>query len=173
MKKLFIIFVAIVLMAGLTNKVIAQVILPQTASNQARAEVLSALGLLAVNPLEFGGFTSGAAGTVVLSPLAIRTATGGVTLYESSITPTAASYTLTGSPNTNYTIVVPTTDQLLIHVGNSASMAAHLFTCSYPTLASTLNNAGTGAFTVGATLDVGASQAAGLYIGTFDVIIAY
>jgi hypothetical protein len=172
MNKLFMIFVVVILMAGLTNKVVAQ-IQPQTAQNQARAEVLSALGLVAVNPLEFGGFTSAAAGTVVLSPLAVRTATGGVTLYTTSITPTAASYTLTGSPNTHYTIVVPTTNQLLVHVGNSASMAANNFTCSYPLLASTLGNTGSDAFTVGATLDVAASQAAGLYSGFFDVTIAY
>ncbi len=167
MKKLFFLFVAIVLMAGLTNKIMAQT------PNSARAEVLTAIGLTAVNPLEFGGFTPGALGTVVISPLGNRTATGGVVLNTTSILPTAASYNMTGAPNVHYTIQVPITDIIIVHVGNSASMIVNTFTCSYPLLASTLSPAGTDAFTVGGTLHVDAAQAAGLYVGTFNVTVAY
>jgi hypothetical protein len=172
MKKLIILFAAIVMMAAFTTKVMAQ---PNsnTTSNASRAEVLSAIGLVAHNPLEFGGFTSGALGTVVMSPLGVRTFTGGVILYATSITPTAASYTVSGAPNTSYAIIVPTTDQLLVHVGNSSSMPANTFTCSYSPPASTLSQTGTDAFTIGATLNVGSSQAPGLYIGTFNITIAY
>lgn len=171
MKKSIIIIVAIVLLAGLTNKINAQT--SETKSNEARAQVLTSIGLSAINPLEFGGFMSAALGTVVLSPLSVRTATGGVTLYETSITPTAASYNINGAPNTSYTIVVPTTDQALTRVGNAETMVATDFTCSYPSLASTLDATGNGSFTVGATLEVGAAQEPGMYVGTFNVTIAY
>jgi hypothetical protein len=171
MKKLIILFAAIVMMAAFTTKIMAQT--PQTVSNIARAEVLSSIGLVAVNPLEFAGFSVGALGTVVLSPLGIRTSTGGVTLYTTSVTPTAASYTLTGAPNTNYTIILPATDIGIVHVGNSAVMLVNTFTCSYPLLVSTLSPAGADAFTVGATLHVLAAQVAGLYIGNFNVTVAY
>ncbi|MDP2234823.1 MAG: DUF4402 domain-containing protein [Bacteroidales bacterium] len=171
MKKSIILLVAIVLIAGLTNKISAQT--SETKSNEARAQVLTSIGLSAINPLEFGGFMSAAIGTVVLTPLSVRTATGGVTLYATSITPTAASYNINGAPNASYTIVVPTTDQALTRVGNAETMIANLFTCSYPSLASTLDGSGIGSFSVGATLEVGAAQAPGVYVGNFDVTIAY
>ena len=172
MKKIILLFAAIIMMVAFTTKVMAQ-ISNMTVPNASRAEVLTAIGLVAHNPLEFGGFTSGALGTVVISPSGARTFTGGVILYATTITPTAASYTVTGAPNTPYTIVVPTIDQLLVHVGNSSSMPANTFTCSYSPPASTLSQTGTDAFTIGATLNVGSSQAPGLYIGTFNITIAY
>ena len=176
MKKLIIIFAAMVMMAAFTTKVMAQkstMAFTSTAPNDARAEVLSSIGLTAVNPLEFGGLSSGASGTVILTPLGIRTATGGVTLLATNITPTAASYTMTGAMNTLYFITLPTTPQIITRVGNSATMSVQTFTCSYPTLSHLIDVSGTDAFTVGATLVVGASQLSGTYTGSFDVTVAY
>ena len=174
MKKLTTLFIAIIMMAGFTARVMAQSPITQTVTNDARAEVLNAIGLTAVNILEFGGFSSsGTAGTVVLTPLSVRTATGGVTLVTTSTTPTAASYTMTGSPSTHYNIVLPTGNIMITRVGNSATMAVNTFTCSYASLSSTTTTAGTDAFTVGATLNVAASQLPGTYVGPFDVSVVY
>ena len=171
MKKIILIFVAIIMIVGFTTKVNAQI--SSTKTNQAQAEVINAIGLTAVNHLEFGGLSSGAAGTVILSPLAVRTATGGVTLVTTSITPTAASYTMTGSPSTHYTIQLPTTDVIITRVGNGTTMVVNTFTCSYPLLASTTATDATDAFTVGATLNVGNGQLPGTYVGPFDVTVVY
>ena len=174
MKKIIFIFTAIAMMAGFTTKVMAQSPITQTVPNDARAEVLNAIGLTAVHILEFGGLSSsGTAGTVVMTPLSVRTATGGVTLVATSTTPTAASYTMTGSPSTHYNIVLPTGNIMITRVGNSATMAVNTFTCSYSSLSSTTTVAGTDAFTVGATLNVGASQLPGTYVGPFDVSVVY
>jgi hypothetical protein len=174
MKKLFMVCIAIILMAGFTVRVMAQTPITQTVSNDARAEVITAIGLVVAHTLEFGGFSPGSGGTVVLSPASVRTATGGVVLLATSITPTAASYTMSGSPNTHYDIVLPTSPQVITRVGNSATMNVTLFTCSYTALSSTTNfPGGTDAFTVGATLTVAANQLPGTYVGPFDVTVLY
>ena len=174
MKKLIILFAAIVLMVGVTSRVTAQAI-TDTKSNQARAEILTAIALTTVTPLEFGGIAIGTeASTVMVDTASARTLpTGDATLLTTNHVPTAAYYTLTGTALTLYTITVPTSPVAITKVGGSATMNVTAFTCTYPSLTHLLSSGGAGAFHVGATLTVGATQLGGTYTGPFDVTVAY
>lgn len=174
MKKLLMLFVAIVMMAGFTTRVTAQTI-SETKSNQGRAEILTSIALTTVTPLEFGGIAIGIAqSTVKVDTASARTlVTGDATLLTTNHTPTAAYYTLTGTGSTLYTITIPTSDVIITKVSGSATMVVNNFTCTYPTLTHVLTSAGIGQFHVGATLTVGATQIGGTYTGPFDVTVAY
>ena len=167
MKKSILIFAAIVLMAGFTSNIMAQ----DTKSNNANASILGAITLTVVAPLDFGGITPGAGGTVVLT--AAGTATpAGVTLVA-GVAPTAASYTVTGTGLATYAITIPTTDVIITNTTiGSATMAVSAMNCSKGGT-STFIAAGTDAFTVGGTLTVASAQVAGVYSGPFDVTVAY
>lgn len=168
LKKTLLIFAAVLLMAGFTTKVMAQ----DTKSNNANASILGAITLTTVNPLDFGGITPGAGGTVVLSTGSAATPTG-VTLVAGT-TPTAASYTVTGTGLATYAITIPTASFNITNTTTgSATMAITAMNCSYAGLTSAFIAAGTDAFTVGGTLTVGSGQVAGIYTGTFDVTVAY
>jgi hypothetical protein len=85
----------------------------------------------------------------------------------------AASYTVTGNQSATYAITLPANGTVKISNGTPAQdMNVRDFTCSLP-LRTSLEASGNGSFTVGATLDVAGSQAAGTYTGTYDVTVAY
>jgi hypothetical protein len=132
--------------------------------------------------LSFGDIIPGvAAGTLRLDPVAdARTATGVTTAATSSMAVHAAQFTVGGQANAAYAITLPTTAVTLTSGGNN--MTATLFTASVnggATTAATASPAGnTGggasqAFTVGATLNVGANQVGGDYTGSFNVTVTY
>jgi len=129
----------------------------------------AAIGLTKNADLAFGDLSSGAtAGTVRIAPNGNRTRTGGVTLLASTFG--AASFTVsTPTGSRNYTIVLP---------GSATLTSGGGFTMTVNTFTSTPNgngttNAGTltQTLTVGATLQVGASQRPGTYTGTFTVTV--
>ena len=173
MKKSLIIFAAVLMLAGFTSKVMAQA--TDTKSNDANAQILGAIALTAVNPLEFGGLVASTGGTVVMSTAGVRSVgSGAVTLISSTVTPTAASYTVTGTGLTSYAITIPTAS---FDVTNTTGAGAETMTvtamdCSKGAVSAFAAN-GTDAFTVGGTLTVGSAQVPGVYTGTFDVTVAY
>ena len=173
MKKILSIFVATLVMAGFTNQVLAQT--SDTKANPVRAEVLSAIVLTAVNPLEFGGFTTTGIGTVVMPSTSSRSSTLLVTLVTTTVTPTPASYTVAGTGLATYSIVIPTASIDVTNTtgGGAEKMAVTAMECSYVSKHSTFASNGTDAFTVGGTLTTLATQAPGVYTGTFDVTVAY
>ncbi|MEI7660825.1 MAG: DUF4402 domain-containing protein [Bacteroidota bacterium] len=167
MKQTLIIFAAIVMMAGFSAKVMAQ---GSTAGNNANATIKTAITLSAVNPLEFGRMAvTGIAGTVLLTPAGAPTPTNVQLL--SGITRTAASYTSTGEASANYAISIPLSP-ITITLSPGNTMTVGSFVCSKGAT-STFDGTGNDAFTVGGTLNVGASQLAGAYTGTFNVTIDY
>lgn len=168
MKKSLFIFAAILLMAGFTSKVMAQA--SDTKPNNANATILGAIALTAINPLEFGSMNPGAAGTVVLTAAGAATPSGGVVLVAG--TPTAASYTVTGTALRTYAITIPTAS-FNITCATAQTMAITGMNCSYAGLTSAFTAGGTDGFTVGGTLNVGLNQVAGVYTGTFPVTVAY
>ncbi len=133
--------------------------------------------------LSFGTFTPGGGGTVVVSPAGGRTATGGVTLFTAAqfSQPAAASYTVTNPNNgtSSFTITLPAGSVTLTRTGGTATMSVGTFTSNPATGQGTNKKGfgqlagGTGSFTVGATLTVGASQTAGTYTGTYSVTVAF
>jgi hypothetical protein len=175
MKKIIVLFTAVFMMAGFTVKVMAQT--SDMKSNDAKAQVLGAIALTTVNPLQFGGFTCGASGgTVVIAVNGDRSKTGAdLVLVTGTVTPTAASYTVTGTGLATYSIVIPVASFNVTNTTGSGNetMAVTDMGCSYATLHSAFSAGGTDAFTAGGTLTAGASQAPGVYTGTFNVTVAY
>lgn len=127
--------------------------------------------------LNFGVIVPGTtAGSVTLpADGGTRTTTGGTSVLTTQTgNPTLATFTVTGQENYTYALTLPTTSVPLSGAG--VSMSVSNFDSNIgdgPTVAGITLTAGTSTFNVGATIAVGASQAVGVYNGTFDVIVAY
>jgi hypothetical protein len=144
-----------------------------SATATATATIVSPIAIAKTVDMNFGNVAASAAlGTVVLSPAGARSITGGVTLPATAGTVTAASFTVTGTPGYTYAITLPAA--VLTITSGGPSMTVDTWT-SNPTPTGTLA-AGTSTLTVGATLHVGANQAAGVYgvpAETFTVTVNY
>jgi len=117
--------------------------------------------------IDFGSLTADSAGTVVIATNDIRTTTGGVLGFSSL--PHAAQFNVTGCAGYSYNIVLPTTVTLS---SSTSSMSMDNFVSS-PATTGTLDGTGNQLLTVGATLNVGAAQAAGTYSGSFIVEVIF
>ena len=134
-----------------------------TATATAKASILKQITLTKVTDLDYATIVTGAAAsTVTVTPAGVRTCGVGLTC---SGTATAASFTVVGTIGQIATVAVPATVSLISGANNMTS-----------TLVSsnaTLTLAATNTFTVGGVLAVGASQADGLYAGTFTATVDY
>jgi len=173
MKKSFIIFAVIALIAGFSTKVNAQA----TLSTAAGAVLITPISLTQTSALHFGvmAVQSSLAGTCVLSTGGVRTATGGVNLSVQAPLATNAAYTVGGGLSTTYTITLPasitvTSSTFSMTIDNLLAKAA---SAASDGLTGTLNGSGADSFTVGGTLNVPAGHPAGVYAGTFPVTVAY
>ncbi len=116
--------------------------------------------------MEFGTMlTTGTAGTVTVTPAGARSSVN-VDLFGGL--PSAASFDVTGESGQIYSITLPSSATL---TSGANTMTVDTYTDDAgvpPTLAG-----GSDTFNVGATLNVGAAQAAGTYSGTFTVTVNY
>ena len=162
------IFVSIVMLL-FASSAFAQV----TASATATATIVTPIAITKDVDMNFGNVAVNASvGTVVLTPAGARSATGGVSFLAATPgTITAASFTVTGLAGATYSITLPA--GALTITSGANTMTVDTWTSS-PTPTGTLTG-GTETLTVGATLNVGASQPAGTYVsGTpFDVTVNY
>ena len=134
-----------------------------------RGGAVIAIAATAQSNLGFGQIVATTtSGTVTVSPSNGRTRTGGVVLGN-ALGVAAASFAVTGEPNTGYSITLP--NQSTLSAGAS-SMTADAFTSS-PSGASNLGPSGSQSVTLGATLHVSAGQASAAYSGTYPVTMAY
>lgn len=141
-----------------------------SATANATANVVTPITIAKNTDLRFGKFSPGiTTGTVLIATGGGRTATGGVSLSALDAGG-AASFTVTGDTVATYAITLPTNGTVTITNGAN-SMAVNDFV-SNPSGTGTLT-AGTQNLSVGATLSVGANQAAGSYTGTFQVSVDY
>jgi Mat/Ecp fimbriae major subunit len=172
---------AIVLMAGFTASLMAQGP-TDTQSNEARAQILGAIALTTVNPLEFGGIVPHPTlpGTVIVDNADGRTnPDANLTLVATTKPQTSGSYTVTGTGLITYVITLPSASfDITNTTAGAATMAVTAMTCSKGAVVGGHVNSvflanGTDSFKIGATLAVAADQAEGLYVGTFDVTVAY
>ncbi|MEI8204033.1 MAG: DUF4402 domain-containing protein [Bacteroidota bacterium] len=175
MKKTILTLVAICMIAGITNKTMAQV----SATANAGVKIVKALTLTKTADLHFGTMTVPTAGVVItLTTANVRSASSGViTLLAQIPTSSNSAYTVTGSPSSTYAITLPTSD-VTINGPNSAYTIVNTFvakTLSAGTdgLTGTLDVSGNDSFVVGAKLNLAGSQAYGTYTGTFSVTINY
>lgn len=176
MKKTSIIIVAIVMMAGLTSKVMAQV----TENTAAGANILTALSIAEDLPMHFGtmGVLAGTGGTCVVTTAGVRSATSGVTLSAMAPLMSLATYTVTGEPTYTYAITLPASITVTKAVTLETMTIGTLLAKSVSgaesnTATGTLEAGGTEQFSIGGTLNVAAAQVAGAYAGTFNVTVAY
>jgi len=174
MKKSFIIIAAIIMIAGLSSRVMAQAV-TDTKSNDANATVLSAISLAVDQALEFGAFVPDAAdpGTVTMGVTDNRGFTV-VTLVTGTVTPKSAQYTTSGTKLAAYTITIPTVSFNITNTssGTSETMAITGMSCTGG-LTHQIGSGGTDVFKVGGNLAVAADQEPGLYTGAFNVTVAY
>jgi hypothetical protein len=116
--------------------------------------------------MEFGTMlTTGTAGTVTVTPAGARSSVN-VDLFGG--VPSAASFDVTGESGQIYSIILPSSATL---TSGGDTMTVDTFTDdagASPTLVG-----GSDTFNVGATLNVGATQAAGTYSGTFAMTVNY
>ncbi|MCL2369384.1 MAG: DUF4402 domain-containing protein [Alphaproteobacteria bacterium] len=137
-----------------------------TVTGDASVNITATLAASQTTPMNFGDVTpTASADTVVLSPAG--TATSGTLGLAGSTT--AGEFAISGSPDTVLTVSFgagSVTD-------GSNTMNLSDFTTS-PTGASIVtDSSGDLTLMVGATLNVGASQVAGAYTGTYTITISY
>lgn len=118
--------------------------------------------------LEFGNIVaSEAGGTVTVAPGATAATYDGVAApFGLAGDIRAAKFTVTGDGSSKYTIKIA---QVTALTSGSNTMELTDFTHN----SSNKLTAGTETFEVGATLNVGEKQAAGTYLGSFKVTVAY
>ena len=122
-------------------------------------------------PLDFGTLAPSAAlGTVVISPAGGRTTTGGASGISGTFGPGAFNVAIaSGSPNFFFFLPGAAT---LSSGGNT--MTVNAFTSSPTGFAGTVPGPpGSIVLYVGATLMVGANQAAGTYTGTYSIFFIH
>lgn len=155
-------------MVAFTTNVVAQA----SVENASTATVVAPIGIAAGNDLAFGNLAVVELGTVVLTPAGARSATGGVTSTTTG-TFSPAGFTVTGESSYAYTLTLPGDSDVLLtdDVGTGLDMTVTTFTSSLTALGGTIGTED--AFTVGATLNVGAGQEAGAYAGVFNVTVEY
>ena len=158
-----------IIFAGITTAALAQVSATATAS----ATIVGPIGIANTANMNFGNVAvSAVAGTVVMTPAAVRSTTGGCTLPVVTGTVAAGAFNVTGAAAYTYAITLPAAATTITFGANT--MTVDTWT-STPSGTGTLSAGGSQALTVGGTLHVGASQAAGTYIsGTpFTVTVNY
>ena len=134
----------------------------------ANATIVQAIGISAVNTLEFGDILNGAANTVTVSALTgARSATDATQLIGGTVQ--AASFSVTGDNNRAYTITLPAS--ATVTGPGAATMTVDTFT--HDAGGAPALTAGADSFNVGANLTVANGQAAGAYTGTFTVTVNY
>jgi len=122
-----------------------------------------------VSDLEFGRLSvGGAGGTAVVAPAGTLSVTGDV--VDEGGTVTAAEFDVTGHFLLDYDIILPTSTVLS---SGGDTMVVNTFVSDKPGNSGDIPLSGEDSFKVGATLNVGGSQATGTYNGTFDVSVAY
>lgn len=172
MRKTVFLLASLFVMACGIQSVKAQIgIASASASANANATIITPIAIAHVADLNFGNIVAGTGiGTVIVDTEGDRTKTGDVILPTATPgTFNAAEFTVTGLANATYAITLP--GSIDISTTGGETMTVTDFT-SDPDGTGTLTG-GTQTLSVGATLKVGAGQAAGNYTGTFNVTVAY
>ena len=145
----------------------------------ASATVVTPLTISSASALNFGTFAAGGTtGTVTISPSGSpRASSGGVTLVATSAG-TASSVVLAGTPSTAFTLNLPGSTVSLTGPGSAMTLSNFTTNLSGTGLGGTgvggaIGSSGSLTFAIGATLNVGANQAAGSYSATFPITVTY
>jgi hypothetical protein len=136
-----------------------------TATADARARILAPITVTKNTDLDFGTIVVGTtAGTATVSTAGARTCTAALVCTGGTVS--AANFSVSGTSGAVVTVATPASVSLASGANNmSASLTSSAATVTL--------TGGTGTFNVGGVLSVGASQAAGNYVGTFTVTVDY
>ena len=168
MKKLILITFSIVF----SHEVFSQGNPSTTVTATASANVIKPIEIAKITDLAFGNIASGTAdGAVIIGEDGTRTSSGGVSLIDAGSVSTAASFDITGFADASFTIEVPSS-VIIETAGGANQMVVNNFVSSLGANV-ILDVNGEAKVFVGATLNVSAQQEAGLYSGSFQVIVAY
>lgn len=138
---------------------------------KARAALIYPLTVVRKNDLDFGYLAVTTAGTAIINPnTGALTTTGGVVSIGGS--PKPATFIGAARSSAVVNIRAPNQPLTLTRVGGTQTMVVRDWTLQGSDKR-TLARLEAFEFNVGATLVVGANQAEGLYVGTFDVIVQY
>jgi hypothetical protein len=181
MKNLFILVVAVLLIAGVSTTVFSQVTLT---GNTAGAVLVKVLTISNTTPLHFGviGITSGLIGTVSMTTAGVRTAGAATTsLINTGTQKTVALFSLTGTTDAIYTIGLPasigvaTTDGSGVQTMDIDALKIKVDAAIEATAVGATGTLalGTSAFLLSGSLNISATQAIGTYTGTYDVTVDY
>ncbi len=146
-------------------------------TGNAAADIVAAITITEATTMNFGDIsTGGSSGTVVLGTSDSITAVTGGQLSQGG-TITSADFALLGTSGANYLVSFTAGSVTDSGGGGGAAMAVNTFTYtsvnSGATCSPCVMTGGGDTLTVGATLDVGATQAASTYTGTYGVTILY
>ncbi len=138
-----------------------------SATKTAKVTIFAPISISSSGDMDFGTMlTTGTAGTVTVTPAGARSSVD-VDLFAG--TPAAASFDVTGRVGQAYSITFPSNATL---TSGANTMTMDTFTHDAGG-SPQLSGSGSDTFNVGATLNVGATQASGTYSGTFSVTVNY
>jgi hypothetical protein len=155
---------------------------PDSETADAQVAIVTPGQFIKVEDLNFGVLLSGgSAGTVVVTPAGARTSTGGVTLVGNSHNP--AEFAGRKPGNGNSPVRISVASDTIALTGPGAPMTVRLFNGNLNpsrTLSTNPRNFqvqgqanGTFELKIGATLDVNANQAPGVYTGNWAITLDF
>ncbi len=133
--------------------------------------ILRPLTVLKIADLDFGAVIVTTAGTIVLDPVTDAVATTGGVIPVAG-TPHAAHFAGAASGNAVVNIKLPKQPVTLTRVGGTQTMTLTKLVLDSPDKR-TMAGSTSFEFKVGGTVNVGANQAEGNYLGTFTVTVQY
>jgi hypothetical protein len=140
-----------------------------TATATATANIVQAITITQNAGLNFGTIVPAAsAATVAISTAGARTCGGSLTCSGSVA---AGAFTATGTGGMTVLISSDASTSIDDGAGGGAPMSVTGLTVS--AASAVLSGGGSTTFTVGGTLNVGATQVAGVYNGTYNVNVSY
>ena len=171
MKKVTIILTGVILMSIASLSVKAQS--SASATSDASALIVTAIELTNTRALDFGTLVpTNTAGDVTVTADNTRPVVTNVKFIDQASDFASALFTAEGESGYSFSLDLPDNNTVeLTYDGNT--MPVKNFTSTINSTGNTFSNTGSIEFGVGATLEVGANQASGLYEGSFEVTIAY
>jgi len=155
------------------SAVVASYAATASALASASAQIVVPVGIVAASgaTLNFGQVVPYTGGTVIIAPVTAgaRSATGSVQAVAQS-TYGSAAFIVTGNGADTFSIGLPAS--VTLHGTASPNLITVDAFTSNPSTTGQLT-AGTQTVIIGATLEVGANQAADIYTGTFNVTVQY
>lgn len=136
-------------------------------SGEARAQILQQITSASAGVLDFGKVVPTAtSGTITIAADGSLTNAGGARYIPNSGAH-VATLSFSGQPNQNISVDVPPSAT----IANGASSMTVNF--NYPTLPTSIGASGNVAMNYGGTLNVAQNQPAGIYSGTYDILVTY